>query len=580
MNYLKKFFLILLILCFFQAEIEFLYSQTRNSKKQSKSKKNRTFTANWRNAEIEDFLKGMSAIVNKNILLDDALKGRRITIISRKEIPVKNAYKFMRSVLETLGFGLVETKNLIKVVRLKDALIKAPIVRVGKELVSESALNKNQIITQILNIEHAKAQELEAILRRLTTPETDIIVYRNTNSILLSGTAENVNKLLRVVKQLDVPEEEQEEKKVISAGNVHIYTLEYSESDNMAKVLSQINVPETKSNRDDKNKNRKITVVSHKESNSLIITSKNDEWLKISTIIKNLDKPRKQVFLEMLIVELTAEDLNNFGIDWRIAGQNAPYGQFNSGLATEGGLIDATGQPTNINTLAGFSLGLIQVGGQQILSVLNANAGNNNFNVLSAPQIMTLDNEEAYINVGQDVPVKTQSRNAGAAGANALTIDSYDYRPTGIDLKIKPQVNKNNNIALSILQKVNNISNSSSSVQGGNPTFRKREIKTKINVENKQTIVIGGLISEDKNKNVTSIPILGQIPFFGHLFKRTSIKLVKTNLMVFLTPHIFETREDADKFTARKKLNQELSELEMDRRLNIEQNFLDDSQEL
>ena len=192
---------------------------------------------------------------------------------------------------------------------------------------------------------------------------------------------------------------------------------------------------------------------------------------------------------------------------------------------------------------------------------------------------MTLDNEEAYIKVGQDVPVKTQSRNAGGTGVSALTIDSFDYRPTGIDLKIKPQINKNNNISLDILQKVDNISDTSS-LQGGNPTFRKREIKTKITVKNKQTIVLGGLISEDKSKVVTSVPILGQIPFIGHLFKRTKMQLKKTNLMVFLTPHIFVKKEDADNFTSRKKLVQELSELELDRRLSVEQSFLQEGEEL
>ena len=358
MTYLKKISFFIFFICFLGTNVDFLFSQTKSRKKNTKirkSSKKRTFIANWRNAEIDDFLKGMSAILNKNILLDDGLKGRRITIISRKEIPVKNAYKFMRSVLETLGFGLIETKNLIKIVRLKDALVKAPLVRVGNEEIPSSILNKNQVITQIVNLEHAKARELQSILKRLTTPETDIITYKNTNSILLSGTAENINKLILVIKQLDVPEKKKEEKKFISSGNVHIYTLAYTQADKMMKVLSQINVPsEEDKDKKNKNKNEKIKAVSHKESNSLIITASNKKWSKIKEIIKNLDIARKQIFLEMLIVELTAEDLNNFGIDWRVAGLNAPYGQFNSNLAREGGLINSAGEPTRINTLAGF----------------------------------------------------------------------------------------------------------------------------------------------------------------------------------------------------------------------------------
>lgn len=536
----------------------------------------RTFYANWRDTELNDFLKGMSAILRKNILLDESLKGKKITIISQKEIPIKNAFVFMKSVLESLGFGVVEEPDLISIVKIKDALARSPVVRVGKDLIPENEVGDYRTITQIIPVENVKPEELEPILKRLTSPNTDVIVYKNTNTIVLSGSAADINKLLTLVTELDLKLEDTAPGSVSSAGDVHIYTLEHSEAEKIAGTLvkldnpvvqSEETTPEKRAQGQTPPKVEKIKAVGHKESNSVIVTATNSEWNEIRKIIKVLDSARKQVLLEVLIVELTSSDLNDFGIDWRYKGQ--AFGQFNSGLSKEANIINANGQINpNINTLSGFSLGFLKAGSEQIIGILSANQGNENFNVLSAPQVLTVDNQEAEISVGQDVPVRTQSRNAGTGGANAVTVDNYEYRPTGIKLKFTPHVNKNNKITLELFQEIKNIAEIA--LSGGNPTFNRREIKTSITIENTQSIVIGGLISNDKQKRIIKIPLLGDIPYLGHLFKRTTEKIKKTNLMVFITPHILDSRENADKMTVKKKMQQERYELERERILNKE----------
>ncbi|EJP04107.1 type II secretion system secretin GspD [Leptospira interrogans] len=538
----------------------------------------KTFYANWRDTELNDFLKGMSAILKKNILLDESLKGKKITIISQKEIPIKNGFIFMKSVLESLGFGVVEEPDLISIVKIKDALARSPIVRVGKELIPEEEVGDYRTITQVIPIENVKPEELEPILKRLTSPNTDVIVYRNTNTIVLSGSAADINKLLVLVSEFDVKIEEATPGSISSAGDIHIYTLEYSEAEKIAATLVKLDNPVIQS--EDLGSERKppppgqpmpkidkIKAVGHKESNSVIVTATNAEWAEIRKIIKVLDSARKQVLLEVLIVELTSSDLNDFGIDWRYKGE--AFGQFNSGLSKEANIINSNGQVNpNINTLSGFSLGFLKAGSEQIIGILSANQGNENFNVLSAPQVLTVDNQEAEISVGQDVPVRTQSRNAGTGGTNAVTVDNYEYRPTGIKLKFTPHVNKNNKITLELFQEIKNIAEIA--LAGGNPTFNRREIKTSISIENTQSIVIGGLISNDKQKRIIKIPFLGDIPYLGHLFKRTTEKIKKTNLMVFITPHILDSRETADKMTVKKKMQQERYELERERILNKE----------
>ncbi len=525
------------------------------------------FTADWRNAELKDFLKGMSAIVKKNILIDDSIKGKKITVISQKKVAVRDAYSFMKSVLETQGFGIVEENELIKIVKSKDALAKSPIVRVGRDLLTEDEIREFKTITQVVPIYQASSSELEPLLKRMTSPDTDIIVYKNSNTLMISGSSADINKLLKLVDKLD--QKQEGPGAVSSAGDIHIYTLEHNEAEKLAGVLTKLDMPVVDSkvsadpNKPAQPKTDKIKAVAHKDSNSVIVTATKEEWQEIQRIIKILDLPRKQILLEVLIVELTSNDLNDFGIDWRYNG--VARAQFNSNLAVQGGILDSKGRPTQVNTLSGFSLGFLKPGNPQIIGILNANQTNENFNVLSAPQILTMDNQEAEINVGQDVPVRTQSRNAGLGGSNAVTVDNFEYRPTGIKLKFTPHINKNDRINLELYQEVKNIAGLPT--QGGNPIFNKRDIKTTITVENTQTIVIGGLISNDKQKKVTKIPLFGDLPILGSFFRRSTSQNVRTNLMVFITPHILGDRAKADRITAEKRMEQERIEEEREKQL-------------
>ncbi|MCB1157466.1 MAG: type II secretion system protein GspD, partial [Leptospiraceae bacterium] len=424
------------------------------------------FTADWRDTELKDFLKGMGAIVGKNILIDEAMKGKKITILSQEPIPVKDSFSFLKSVLETQGYGIIEEDNLIKVVKLKEALHRSSVVRFGRDLIPPSSAGRDLTVTQIIPIYDATATDLEPILKRVTSPDTDVIVYKDSNTIVLSGISGDINKLLQLINKLD--RKTDGPGAVSSAGGVHIYTLEYNQADKLEKVLVKLDMPtiespgEKQPNNQPKRKD-KIQAVAHEDSNSLIVMATNEEWKEIKKIIKILDLPRKQVLLEVLIVELISNDLNNFGIDWRY--RNEVYGQFNSGLASEGNIFDSKGRPTQVNTLSGFSLGFLKPGRPELIGIINANATNENFNVLSAPQVLTLDNQKAEINVGQDVPVRTQRRNAGLGGSNAVTVDNFEYRPTGIKLVFTPHVNKNNKITLELDQEVKSIAGLPS--QGG-----------------------------------------------------------------------------------------------------------------
>jgi general secretion pathway protein D len=511
------------------------------------------FRPEFREIEISDFLKTMSQITKKNILIDDSVRGK-ITIVSQHSIPVSRAFEFMKQVLEIRGFAVIEEPNLIKVVlqeKAADSIGPTP---------EEPEKMESGIITKVLRLPaNANILELQNLVKQLTGKGTTIAAYRPTNSLIITGYSVNVVKAVRIIREL-IPESADKIDTTSANENVHIYQVKNMPAESLANVLVRLDNPAQPGA--DKTAvpgqpqmprpGEKIQAVAHKESNSIIVTATQEEWEEIKQIIEELDQIRKQILLEVLIAEISSNDLNDFGIDWRYLGNSGAHTQFNSGLAAEGNMIDATGRLSENNTLSGFSLGFIDKGGD-LLGIFNANVQNRNFNVLSAPQILTLDNQEAEIKVGQDVPVRTQERTSGG-GASEATVNSFEYRPSGIQLKFTPHVSADENISLELFTEVTTIEGGLSAAT--NPTFNKRNVKTSITVVDRQTIVIGGLVSNEKLQAVKKIPILGDIPILGHLFRRTTITDKKTNLMVFLTPHLLNDRREADRITGFKRNRQ------------------------
>lgn len=503
------------------------------------------FVPNFRDVEIQDFLKTMAQITKKNILVDENVKGK-ITIVAYKPLPVSRALEFLKTVLDLRGFTVIEDDSLLKVYKKKDAEVVSDL--------KEKDISKleRDIVTKIYKVpKHISIKEVADIFKKLGGNELTVNEFTTGYSIILTGFAPVVKRVLDIVSNL-IPEEGKKEQ--LETEGVHMYQVKNLQAESLANTLVKLDAPSPQKDDKTPQPSGKIKAVAHKESNTIIVIANREEWNEIRKIIEQLDQPRKQILLEVLIAEVSGQDIKDFGIDWRYIGPNAGYTQFNTGLAVEGNLIDKQGNITGNNTLAGFSIGFLQKGGD-ILGIFNANVSNRNFNVLSSPQILTLDNQEAEINVGQDVPVKTQERTTGGGTAEA-TVNSFEYRPAGIKLKFTPHINPDNKINLEIFTEVTNI-------EGGitigiNPVFGKRNVKTSVYVDNKQTIVIGGLVSTETLKAIQKIPLLGDIPLLGFLFRRTTLTTKKTNLMIFITPIMLDNKDFANQLTNTKREQQNL----------------------
>jgi general secretion pathway protein D len=288
------------------------------------------------------------------------------------------------------------------------------------------------------------------------------------------------------------------------------------------------------------------SIQAYPETNSLVIIAPDSVYNGLRGVIEKLDARRAQVFVEALIVEIASTKAAEFGIQW----QAIPSGAGNTNATTGFGIQNFSNSPgSNIGQIArdpasigqGLSLGLIRgsitLGGVQILNLaalLRALENDATANILSTPTLLTLDNEEAKIQVGQNIPIVTGSFTlAGAGGGVVNPFQTFERRDIGVTLKIRPQITEGGVVKLALYQEVSSIFNAQ------NPTgiiLNKRSLESQVLVDDGQMIVLGGLISDDVQTGTQAVPGLGRIPVLGALFRYDTRKREKINLMVFLRP--------------------------------------------
>jgi general secretion pathway protein D len=293
------------------------------------------------------------------------------------------------------------------------------------------------------------------------------------------------------------------------------------------------------------------TRVTYDEStNSLVIIATNDQYKIIQGVIQKLDIPRKQVFVEAVILELNSDDSTNLGMGFHVGNQDMT-GALNVVGSSLGG-VSSLAVPTALSAL---SLGVF---GPSTIPVIDPTTGteltvpafgialealqeNQAVNILSTPNVLTMDNEQAKIIVGKNIPFPVST----GRDNNNNPIVSYQREDVAITLQVTPQINESNYVTLELFQEVQEVEEGTADNEGG-PTTTKRSAETVVVVQDNQTVVIGGLIGSTDTDIEVKIPILGDMPLIGHLFRSSQVSSRKTNLLIFLTPHIIEKPEDLE----------------------------------
>ena len=498
---------------------------------------------------------------NKNPGMGDEMVTR---VVEVKNVTVRELVPLLRQLSDQAGGGNVVNYDPANVIMLTGT---AAVVNRLVKIIERVDKAGDQDV-QIIKLQYASAGEMVRIIEAMNkggqgkgagTPTfliPKIVADDRTNSVIVSGERQARERVAALVKRLDSELE--------SSGNTRVYYLKYSKAEDLVKVLQGVSESieaESKGTTTSKrsSKKRNISIEAHESTNALVITAQPDMLRSLESVIRQLDVRRAQVLIEAIIVEVFESDGVNLGVQWYH--EDAGFTQFTNGSATissvgaaaiagrgESGstvtTIDGNGNPvttTNpdgeddftllaqvLGSVSGMTFGLVD---NDWGAIVNAVSSDTNSNLLATPSITTVDNEEAYFIVGQEVPIITGST---TGNNNSNPFQTVDRQEVGIKLKVTPQVNEGTGVQLTIEQEVSSVSGAT----GVDISINKREIKTTVMADDGATVILGGLIDDDVQESQQKVPLLGDIPVLGHLFKSTSNTVRKRNLMVFLRPTI------------------------------------------
>ncbi len=382
-----------------------------------------------------------------------------------------------------------------------------------------------------------------------------IIPDERTNMLIVLAAAAETSQIKKLIELLDVENQRGE-------GNIHVYYLQNANAEDLAKVLTALPTKKTDANARGKAPilSKDLRIVADKATNSLVITAKRVDYVILEDVIKKLDIPRRMVYLEALIMEVNVDKSFNLGVEWGTGfsfyqGNAAAFVSSRSGNDSKLLNMVTTGGAPPKGLAMGVIGDTISIGGQvfpTIGAILEAYKSDANVHIVSTPQILTTDNKEAEIKVGENVPYIT-SRNTTTGTSQDYT--NYEYKDVGVTLRITPQINQEDMVRLDIFTEVIKLKNPEAVTD--TPATLKRTASTTVIVRDATTIVIGGIIGDDVNESTYKVPILGDIPGLGWLFKSHSTTRERRNLYIFITPRIVrnpaeaavvykEKRQDAD----------------------------------
>ena len=424
--------------------------------------------------------------------------------------------------------------------------------------------------TQIVRLRYGVAEDVVRMLETLTQSEAKqsggaesevlLVADPRTNSVLVSGDELERARMQKLIRFLDTPLQQ--------SGNVKVIYLEYAQAKEIADVLTRVMQNISRLDTADgkaqpRSSDSNATIEADEGTNALIITADTDEMAALEAVIQRLDIRRAQVLVEAIIVEMELIDGQDLGLQWLFAAENGAFGSnINAGDARARRIADAVfGDPDDdngdigdfdLNSLAGalaqtpgLSLGWGTIDDDLTMAVIvNALAEQNNANILSTPSLLTLDNQEAYITVGQNVPFVTgQYTNTGTGGDGAQNpFQTIERENVGITLKVTPHINEGNSVVLDIEQEVSSLTGLSAIAS--DLITNERKILTKVLAEDRRVVVLGGLIKDDIQDGSQKVPLLGDIPLLGRLFRTDGVQVTKTNLLVFIRPTIIRDPQE------------------------------------
>lgn len=425
--------------------------------------------------------------------------------------------------------------------------------------------------TEIIRLKYGVSEDVVSMLNTLekarqgegaeANKDVILVADKRTNSVVVTADEMSVERIRKLVAYFDSPLEQ--------SGNVRVVYLEYADATETAEVLTRVmqNIARLEAGGAQRN-GGESTIEADAGTNSLIITADTDEMAALESVIARLDIRRAQVLIEAIIVEMEMTEGQELGLQWLFANDSGLYGgnisnstaqqrrnaELAGALLPDNGseVIDTRSVAGALASTPGATLGWGMVDESLTMTViLNALETQGNANILSTPSLLTLDNEEAFITVGQEVPFVTGSyTNTGASNGASNPFQTIERQSVGITLKVTPQINEGDSVVLDIVQEVSSIS--AQILAASDVITNERKIETKVLANDSDILVLGGLVKEDVQDSTQGIPLLSDIPLLGRLFRNDVVSVTKSNLLVFIRPTIIRDDQDLAGATAEK----------------------------
>ena len=575
-----------------------------------------------KNIDIHQFINQISSITGKTFVVDPKLRGQ-VTVISDAPLDKDGVYELFLSVLRLQNYTAVPSGNLVKIQQSATGK-QAPGLSGDLESLAPEGL-----VTRVIRAQNVEATELVKILRPLIPQYGHIGAVVKSNILIISDHADNVARLKKLVKEIDIADEEEVvmlplkeawvgnvvalleklapeqigkgatgpqkvqiianernnslvmkgnkrpltevirlveklDKPATTADSTQVIILKYADATEAANILNALITGRRKTEESEQQSEETI-IQADPSLNAVVVRTDPGTMGEILDIVEKLDIRRPQVLIEAAIVEVSIDESKKIGIE--MAGADAREGSvplISTSLegvigSLIGGLLPE-GESDQVNVLSGLAsvssptLAAAKIDRDAISfgAVVSALATNSDANLLSTPSILTLDNQEARILVGREVPFRTGSFTTTGDGTSN-PFNTVQREDVGVELTVTPHVHNGSEVRLEVAQQITNVINTP---VGGNAfadvVTSKRTIETTILAEDRQTIVLGGLIQDDINISNNRVPFVGDIPLFGNLFKARGKQQVKTNLLVFLRPTVLRTQDDAEDLSASK----------------------------
>lgn len=572
---------------------------------------------NLKNADIREFTTQVSAITGKSFIIDPRIKGN-VTVISSTAMDADAIYELFLSVLRVHGYAAVPAGRVVKIVQQtlakqsgnpldaannidSEELItkvipvrntpSAELVKILRPMIpqyghlagltepnaliiSDHASNISRLTemvkdidvadtktTRIIQLKEAWVEDMVALLEKLAPEQigkgakgpnlVTIVASERTNSLVLKGEAATLKKIEELIQQLDVPANR--------AGTIQVVRLAHSDAEQLAEILKNLVSDENEDNKG--NQNVKTSIHADASLNALVIRANPTTMNELKDIIASLDVRRLQVLIEAVIMEVSTNFTRELGTELAIVDQgssNLPIAITQpSGVLASILQSIATNDPSsaNLGTRPLLGGGNLDSSGTSFAFIIQAVSENSDVNLLSTPSITTMDNEEAKIVVGQNVPFRTGSTTTGSGGTvNPFT--TIQREDVGLTLKVIPHVHDGNSIRLEIEQEVSEV-DQTGTIDIGNDGSADlitniRTIETTVLSENGEVVILGGLTRDKKSESERGVPLLKDIPLIGYLFKAESVRTEKQNLLVFIRSTVIASSSDMESQTTRK----------------------------